>query len=43
MGLEKSREIATELIEDAKRSISKVTDDTGFLDGLADYILSRDH
>ncbi len=41
MGLEKSREIATELIEDAKRSISKVTDDTGFLDGLADYINNK--
>ena len=43
LGLEKSSEIAANLINDAKKSIREISDDVEFLEGLADYILSRDH
>lgn len=43
IGLEESRKKAEELIEKAKSSIAEITDETEFLFGLADYIISRDH
>lgn len=43
VGLDKSREIAKNLIEEAKDSISKLSGDSTFLKDLADYIISRDH
>jgi geranylgeranyl diphosphate synthase type II len=43
LGLEKSREIAKELIVDAKKCLDGKFENKEFLDGLADYIISRDH
>jgi geranylgeranyl diphosphate synthase type II len=42
LGLEKSRDIATELISDAKNSIETTFESVDFLKGLADYIISRE-
>ncbi|MGL5330924.1 MAG: polyprenyl synthetase family protein, partial [Peptostreptococcaceae bacterium] len=43
LGLEKSKEIAKELIDEAKNNINEISDDTQFLDGLADYIVDREY
>lgn len=43
IGLEKSKEIAQELIEEAKLSIKSINDDGEFLCGLADYIIDREY
>ncbi|MDO5009614.1 MAG: polyprenyl synthetase family protein [Intestinibacter bartlettii] len=43
IGLDESRKVAINLIEEAKDSIKKLSGDTSFLEGLADYIISRDH
>ncbi|MGL5313513.1 MAG: polyprenyl synthetase family protein [Peptostreptococcaceae bacterium] len=43
IGLEKSKEIAHELIEEAKLSIKDIDNDGEFLCGLADYIIDRDY
>lgn len=43
LGLEKSKEIANNLIEEAKNSIKKLSDDTEFLNGLAEYIIAREY
>lgn len=43
LGLEKSREIAYDLIKEAKDSISFIGQDTKFLDDLADYIIDREY
>lgn len=42
-GLEKSKEIAYELIKDAKLSLKKLNKDDEFLLNLADYIVNRDY
>lgn len=42
LGLEKSRDIATELISDAQNSIETTFESADFLKGLADYIISRE-
>ena len=42
-GVDKSREVARNLIEEAKNSIRKVSGDSSFLEDLAEYIISRDH
>lgn len=42
LGLEKSREIARQLIEEAKFSIDEISSEIFFLNQLADYIVSRD-
>lgn len=43
VGLDKSREIARNLIKEAKENIRKLPGDSKFLEDLADYIISRDH
>lgn len=43
LGLEKSKEIATDLINEAKHNIKGLCGDTDFLEGLADYIISREY
>ena len=43
IGLEQSRKVARDLIEEAKESIRKISEDSSFLEGLAEYIISRDH
>ena len=43
IGLDESRKVAKNLIEEAKESISKLSGDSEFLKDLADYIISRDH
>lgn len=43
IGLEKSKEIANGLIEEAKLSIKNIKNDGEFLCGLADYIIDRDY
>ncbi len=43
LGLEKSKEIANQLINDAKESINKLSDDVEFLNGLAEYIIAREY
>jgi geranylgeranyl diphosphate synthase type II len=43
LGLEKSKEIANRLINDAKESINKLSDDVEFLNGLAEYIIAREY
>lgn len=43
LGLEKSKEIAFNLIEEAKEAINGLSDDTSFLNGLADYIIAREY
>ena len=42
LGLEESRKIAKDLIDDAKASIKDLSSQIEFLNGLADYIISRD-
>lgn len=42
LGLEKSREIARDLIEEAKSSINSLSSEVNFLNQLGDYIISRD-
>ena len=42
LGLEKSREIARQLIEEAKSSIDGLSSEIDFLNHLGDYIISRD-
>lgn len=43
LGLEKSKEIANELIQEAKLSINNVNENSEFLNGLADYIVDREY
>ena len=42
LGLDKSKEIAHNLIDEAKKSIEKLSDDVDFLKGLAEYIIDRE-
>ena len=42
LGLEKSRQIARQLIEDGKSSIDGLSSEVDFLNQLGDYIISRD-
>lgn len=43
LGLEKSKEIANTLIDEAKNSIKNLSNDTEFLNGLAEYIIAREY
>ncbi|MCC0628937.1 MULTISPECIES: polyprenyl synthetase family protein [unclassified Clostridioides] len=43
LGLNKSKEIAHNLIDEAKKSIEKLSDDVDFLKGLAEYIIDREY
>lgn len=43
LGLEKSKEIANELIQEAKLSINNINENSEFLNGLADYIVDREY
>ncbi|MCC0782947.1 polyprenyl synthetase family protein [Clostridioides sp. ES-S-0108-01] len=43
LGLNKSKEIAHNLIDEAKKSIEKLSDDVEFLKGLAEYIIDREY
>lgn len=43
LGLEKSKEIAKQLIHEAKDSIKDLSQDHSFLDGLANYIIDREY
>ena len=43
IGLEESKNIAYELIQEAKNSIKMIGSDTEFLNGLADYIIDREY
>lgn len=43
IGLEKSKEIANELIQEAKLSIKSIENNAQFLCGLADYIIDREY
>ncbi|AVD35635.1 polyprenyl synthetase family protein [Clostridioides difficile] len=43
LGLDKSKEIAHNLIDEAKKSIEKLSDDVDFLNGLAEYIIDREY
>lgn len=43
LGLEKSKEIANNLIDEAKQNIKGLCGDTDFLEGLAEYIISREY
>ena len=43
LGLEKSKEIANLLIDEAKESITKLSEDRAFLNGLAEYIIAREY
>lgn len=43
IGLEKSKEVANQLIKEAKASISQISKDNAFLNGLAEYIVDRDY
>ncbi|HBG5343863.1 TPA: polyprenyl synthetase family protein [Clostridioides difficile] len=43
LGLDKSKEIAHNLIDEAKKSIEKLSDDVDFLKGLAEYIINREY
>ncbi|MDB3085033.1 farnesyl-diphosphate synthase [Clostridioides difficile] len=43
LGLDKSKEIAYNLIDEAKKSIEKLSDDVDFLKGLAEYIIDREY
>ena len=42
LGLEKSRDIARQLIEEGKSSIDGLSSEIDFLNQLGDYIISRD-
>lgn len=43
LGLEESKKIANNLINEAKYSIEKLNDDREFLNGLAEYIIDREY
>ena len=43
LGLEKSKEIANDLIEEAKYNIKDLQSDSSFLEGLANYIIDREY
>lgn len=43
LGLDKSKEIAYDLIDEANRSIEKLSDNVDFLKGLAEYIIDREY
>ena len=43
LGLDKSKEIAHNLIDEAKKSIEKLSDDVDCLKGLAEYIIDREY
>lgn len=43
LGLEKSKEIANELIKEAKHNIKDFKSDSSFLEGLANYIIDREY
>ena len=43
LGLDTSKEIAHNLIDEAKKSIEKLSDDVDFLKGLAEYIIDREY
>lgn len=43
IGLKESKDIAKNLINEAKETIKKVSNNSKFLEDLADYIISRDH
>lgn len=43
LGLEKSKQIAHALIDEAKQNVKGLCGDTEFLEGLAEYIISREH
>ncbi|WP_270504609.1 polyprenyl synthetase family protein [Paraclostridium sordellii] len=43
IGLEKSKEIANQLIKEAKASINQISKDNAFLNGLAEYIVDREY
>lgn len=43
LGLEKSKIIAKQLIDEAKESINLIDGDTEFLNGLAEYIIDREY
>ncbi|HFL3265070.1 TPA: polyprenyl synthetase family protein [Clostridioides difficile] len=43
LGLDKSKEIAHNLIDEAKKSIEKLSDDVDFLKGLAEYVIDREY
>ncbi|MDB0440597.1 farnesyl-diphosphate synthase [Clostridioides difficile] len=43
LGLDKSKAIAHNLIDEAKKSIEKLSDNVDFLKGLAEYIIDREY
>ncbi|CEN79888.1 polyprenyl synthetase family protein [Paraclostridium sordellii] len=43
IGLEKSKDVANQLIKEAKASINKISKDNAFLNGLAEYIVDREY
>ena len=43
LGLEESKNIAKELIKEAKASIDNISEEKHFLEGLADYIIAREY
>ena len=43
LGLEKSKKIAYDLIEEAKYNINDLQNDSSFLEGLANYIIDREY
>lgn len=43
LGLEKSKEIANELIKESKHNIKDFKSDSSFLEGLANYIIDREY
>lgn len=43
IGLEKSKEVATQLINEARENIKTLNGDYSFLDGLANYIIDREY
>lgn len=43
LGLEESKAIAKQLIDEAKENIKDLKEDSRFLDGLADYIIDREY
>ena len=43
IGIEKSKEVATQLINEARENIKTLNGDYNFLDGLANYIIDREY
>ncbi|SCH11722.1 MULTISPECIES: polyprenyl synthetase family protein [unclassified Romboutsia] len=43
LGLDESKLVAKQLIDEAKENIKGLKEDSGFLDGLADYIIDREY